>query len=171
MDAQVRKQVVDGIIQAIRAETDGHHFYLMAAQATLDPKGREVFRQLASEELDHLRFLEHQKESILKEGLVDANFSLGTASELVGPHPIFSDKLRERVADAHYEMSALSIALHLELSAKNYYTEQAEAHDVPDVRAFFERLAAWEGRHYQALLTQHDSLKEDYWAAGGFAPF
>lgn len=171
MDAQVRKQVVDGIIQAIRAETDGHHFYMMAAQATQDPKGREVFGQLAAEELDHLRFLEHQKESILKEGLVDTNFSLGSPSELAGPHPIFSEKLTARVAGAHYEMSALSIAIQLELSAKKYYTEQAAAHDVPDVSAFFKRLADWEGRHYQALLTQHDNLKEDYWSAGGFAPF
>ena len=49
--------------------------------------------------------------------------------------------------------------------------DQAEATDDPDAKAFFGQLADWESGHYHALLQQQETLKEDYWAAGGFAPF
>ena len=36
---------------------------------------------------------------------------------------------------------------------------------------FFTELAEWEAGHYEALLTQQESLKEDYWSASRFSPF
>ena len=68
-------------------------------------------------------------------------------------------------------MSALSIGIQLELDAMNFYKAQADAAEDDVVRGFFHELAEWETGHYQALLTQQGELKEDYWAAGGFAPF
>ncbi len=165
------ERIIAGLEQAIRAETEGHHFYLMAARATSDEKGVEIFELLAKEELDHLRFLTHQKRSLVETGQLDSNVQLGPQADLSGPSPIFSDSLRERAAEAHFEMSALSIGIQLEINAEKHYQAQADATDAPEVKAFFEKLARWEGGHYQALLRQHDSLKEDYWAAGGFAPF
>lgn len=171
MDAEARTRVLAGIEQAIQAETSGHHFYLMAGQTTSDPKGKEVFASLAQEELDHLRFLQLQRKSLLETGLVDAKAQLGPQITLGGDHPIFSQSLVDRVAKAHFEMSALAIGIQLELNAQRFYGEQAQAAPEEDVRLFFERLARWEAGHYQALLRQQDNLKEDYWSAGGFAPF
>jgi rubrerythrin len=171
MDTKARARVVEGIEQAIQAETSGHHFYLMAGQSTTDPKGKQVFATLAEEELDHLRFLQNQKKSILETGMVDQKLQFGPQADLGGDHPIFSKDLVARIADAHFEMSALAIGTQLELNAQRYYSEQAQAAQQSDVRAFFERLASWEAGHYQALLRQQDSLKQDYWSAGGFAPF
>ena len=96
---------------------------------------------------------------------------LGTPTALSGKNPIFSDRIKERIADAHYEMSALSIGIQLELDSEKYYSTQAEKVSDPEVSKFYTALAEWESNHYHTLLAQQESLKEGYWAAGGFQPF
>jgi rubrerythrin len=68
-------------------------------------------------------------------------------------------------------MSALSIGIQLELSSEQFYRQEAEAAEDPAVVKFFTELAEWESGHYHALLKQQESLKEEYWSKGGFAPF
>ncbi len=171
MDQAAREHVAAGLARAMQAETDGHHFYRMAAQSTPDPKGREVFEQLAREELEHFHFLKAQQRSILETGRVDRTARLQPLAALEGPSPIFSDGFRARLKDAHFEMTALSVAIQLEESAFRFYDAQAvEARD-PEVKAFYQQLADWERRHHAALQRQHDACKEDYWQASGFSPF
>ena len=85
--------------------------------------------------------------------------------------PIFSEKIRSRIGEAHLEMSALSIGIQLELSAINYYKQEAGSAEDPAVKQFYRELADWESNHYNALLRQQLMLKEDYWSESGFAPF
>ncbi len=171
MDDSTRDRLAEGLMKAYQSEVDGHHFYRMAAQSTSDPRGREVFELLAKEEEDHARFLQTQHAAIRATGDVDSRATLGPQAELAGKSPIFSDDLRSRVKDAHMEMSALSIGIQLELSAIRFYEAEAAAAAHPKVREFYERLVQWESGHYHVLLRQHDELKEDYWADGGFSPF
>jgi len=168
---QHTERVAQGLKQAMQAEVEGQHFYEMAAQTTKDAQGREVFEALAREELDHFEFLKAQYHSLVKTGRVDATAKLGEQRRLEGPHPIFSPDIRKRIGGAHYEMTALSIGVQLELSAVNFYRAEAEAAQDPEVKAFHQRLAAWEKGHLSALQAQVDALKEDYWHEAGFAPF
>ena len=164
-------KLVDGLLKAIKAERDGHSFYQMAANCSQDPKAKEVFAQLASEELEHMHFLTKQHESILKTGKANRALKLGPQADLSGLSPIFSDGIKARIQDAHFEMSALSIGVRLESEAMKFYRAQAEAVDDPEARRFFSRLAECESGHYQALLKQQEELKHDYWSASGFSPF
>jgi rubrerythrin len=170
MDTQ-KKQLLDGLLQAIQAERDGHSFYQMAATSTKDPKARDIFARLASEELDHLEFLTKQHASVLKTGRPDRAVKFGPRNNLSGMSPIFSDDIKMRIGGAHVEMSALSIGIKLELDAMSFYKAQAAAANDEVARGFFKELAEWEAGHYRALLMQQDELKKDYWAAGGFSPF
>ncbi len=170
MNDAIRAQAA-GVDEALRAEIDGHHFYLMAAQSTADAQGRAVFARLADEELQHARFLKAQYRALLDTGRPDATVKLGQPTPLAGAQPIFSPQLRERLGQAHFEMSALSIGMQLELSAIQFYTAQADRAAFPEVAAFFRELAAWEKGHYDALDRQHQALRQDYWAGGGFSPF
>ncbi|MCP4678581.1 MAG: ferritin family protein [Deltaproteobacteria bacterium] len=171
MSDETLNTVADGLLKAMQAEREGQHFYLMAAQTCQDPKGREIFEQLALEEQEHAKFLKTQYHSVLDTGRPDTTLKLGTPTELVGPNPIFSEKIRERLKDAHFEMTALSVGAQLELDAQKYYTERAaETNDVV-IKTFYLELAEWEAGHYRALLAQQESLKEDYWSGSGFAPF
>lgn len=171
MPDDATKKIAEGILQAMRAEHEGQYFYLMAAQSTQDPKGREIFKRLAKEEQDHFDFLKAQYESVLRTGKPDVNLKLGPKSDLTGPNPIFSDALRSRIAEADYEMTALAVGIQLELTAEKYYSKAAQEASDSHVKSFFEELAQWESGHYHALLSQQEDLKEDYWSAGHFAPF
>jgi rubrerythrin len=170
MDAATQR-VTAGLQQAIRTESDGYHFYTMAANSVKDPKGKEVFTRLAQDELSHLRFLNTQYQSFLEKGKPDQQARLGPRTEWAGDNPIFSEKIHKHLDDAHFEMSALSIGVQLELSSEQFYRGEAEAAQDPAVAKFYTELADWESTHYHALLKQQESLKEDYWSKGGFAPF
>jgi len=163
--------MAEGLLSAMRAEHEGHHFYRMAAQTTSDDKGQQIFERLAAEELDHFEFLRGQYRSVLETGKPDADLRLGPRSDLTGKSPIFSDRLRARLGEAHYEMTALAVGIQLELSAERFYSKAAAEAPDPGVAAFYRELAAWERGHYEALLAQQEDLKEDYWSASGFAPF
>ncbi|MDY0000073.1 MAG: ferritin family protein [Polyangia bacterium] len=166
-----REIILEGLLVAMKAEAEGQHFYLMAASSTQDPQGQRVFMQLADEEQQHLRFLKTQAESVRESGRPRNDVELGQPMALVGSSPIFSKDIRARLGDAHFEMTALSVGIQLELSAERYYLKQSEGIEDETIRAFYGGLAAWEAGHYRALLAQQDFLKEEYWAASGFSPF
>jgi rubrerythrin len=170
MDSK-KEALADGLKKAIQAEQYGHSFYLMAANSTDDPKGKEVFQTLAGEELDHVNFLTAHYRSVMETGLPSADAALGRQHDLSEAWPIFSEGLKDRIGSAKFEMTSLSIGIQLEQDAMNFYSAQAEAADDPVVRKMFEFLSKWEAGHYHALLKQYELLKEDYWSAGGFAPF
>ncbi len=159
------------IEQAIRAEIEGQHFYRMAARSTEDPKGREVFERLADDEALHEKFLRALRDSIASGEGPDRAPSLGQATAYGGKSPIFSDALRARIRSAHFEMTALSIGIQLELGAASHYKRMAGSSADPALRRTFEELAGWESGHYQALLQQQEELKGDYWSGSGFAPY
>lgn len=166
-----KTRLAEGLARAIKAERDGHGFYTMAANSSQDPKARVVFAQLAAEELDHMQFLTRHHRSVLETGQPDREARLGPRADLGGMSPIFSAGIKTRIGQAHLEMSALSIGIQLELDSQSFYRSQAEASDDPLVKQFYLELAQWESGHYQALLKQHEELKEDYWSAAGFTPF
>ena len=165
------KSLKEALVKAIQAEIEGHNFYMMSARSTEDQKGKDIFTQLAAEETEHAAYLKGQYKSIMETGMPDKSLKLGSRLQLTGSSPIFSDKLKSRAKDAHYEVTALSIGIQLELNAMKFYKEQAELTDDATVKEFFSELAEWETGHYNALLKQHDYLKEDYWSTAGFAPF
>ena len=166
-----RTQLLEALRQAIAAEYEGYGFYLMAARSTDDEQGRTVFQALADDELQHAAYLKAQHRSLAETGRVDAQVQLGRPRAVAAGSPIFSAALRERIGDAHFEMSALGVGVHLEQSSIEFYRAQARQAADPAVRQFFEELAEWERGHHEALLTQQRSLQDDYWSRNGFAPF
>jgi len=168
---EMTRELAEGLKRAYLAEVEGEHFYRMAAATTTDPKGREVFDRLAAEERQHQEYLRHQYDAVSTTGSLDESVKLGQAGALDEKSPIFSDGLRGRVGEAHFEMTALSVGAQLELSAEKYYRAEANKIDIPFLKRFYNELADWEAAHYAALSAQQESLREDYWQASGFTPF
>src|SRR3990172_9378112 len=97
-------EIREGLIKAIEAEGTGYHFYLMAAEKTSDDKGRRTFEALAEEEMEHARYLRAQYESITKTGKINADEVLNAPKvEDASASPIFSENIKSRIKDAHYE--------------------------------------------------------------------
>jgi rubrerythrin len=170
MDART-KRTVEGLEKAMQAEMQGYHFYQMAANSTRDEKAGETFRYLADEEKGHFDFLKGQLDSVSKTGKAASDVRLGDKREFVGQHPIFSDQLRARIGNAHYEMTALSIAIQLEQSAVEFYRAESEAAEDPEIAAFYKELMLWEQGHLAAFEAEDRALKEDYWHEARFSPF
>jgi rubrerythrin len=170
MNAAVAR-MAGALLDALKAEIEGQHFYLMAARSTGDPQGRLVLEQLAREEEHHAQFLRAQHAAVLATGQADPRVALGKPGVLSASSPIFSDALKARAREAHFEMTALSVGAQLEAAAMAFYRREAEQASDPGVRDLLLRLAEWEAGHYQALLQQQTELKEDYWAGAGFSPY
>lgn len=151
MDEKTRA-FAEGLLKAIQAERYGFSLYMMAANSTRDSKGKEVFEVLAQEETDHMKFLQSQYRSILETGQPDDSVKLGKQFDLSGMSPIFSDDLKARIKEAHFEMTSLAIGIQLEHDAMQYYRLQSEGADNATVKSFYAQLADWERGHYQALL-------------------
>ena len=167
---QTKDQLLAGIKEAILTEQTGVQFYTVAAANTTDVKGREVFQQLARDEGEHQQWLRRQYGHIVA-GTPWEEMKPVLHADLSGPSPIFSDGLRSRIGEAHWEMTALSVGLALEEATVIRYRRLAQAADQPDVRQFFDELAKWEESHVEALSRQSNLLKESYWQEARFAPF
>lgn len=157
---------------ALKAELEGNSFYLMAAQAAQDPKAKEVFSQFAAEEMMHAETLRKLYDSAVNAGSLDSGVSLPRAPlRPEGGSPIFSPSFKERLAEAHFEVTALSIGIQLEKEAMEFYRAEAEASGDPVLHDLFLELSEWEKGHFEALSAQLEEVKEDYWHANRFTPF
>lgn len=162
--------ILEGLKEAMIAERTGIEFYRTAADRTTDAQGREVFLRLSEEEKQHLTYLQEEYRHLTE----NTNSVLkleAPAQELAGPSPIFSSALKERINQAHWEMTALSVGLALEQASIARYQQLAAQADTEELRQFFESLVRWEESHAAALQKQFNLLREDYWYQAGFAPF
>ena len=169
MNKQTQK-VLDGLKIALEAELTGHQFYKAASKNTKDPKGKETFSRMADEEMGHFNSLRHQYQSILKTGKYDFTKKLLIRRKKGGSSPIFSKEIRNRIKTSHFEVSALTIGMKLEMEAAGFYRTCAAKATTPAAKKFYRELAEWEQGHYDSFKNELDLLKEEYFAANHFVP-
>ena len=161
------EEILAGIKTAMEAELTGHAFYKNAAENTDDPMGKETFSRMAEEELSHFNYLRHQYKSVLEKGAFDFGEKLKPQHKHA-EHPIFSDAIKNRIKESHFEVSALSIGMKLEMDAMSFYRSCSEKAQDEEVKQFYIELADWEQDHYRAFKQQLDLLKQDYFEANNF---
>jgi rubrerythrin len=155
---------------ALRTERDGYQFYTLAADRSEDAGAREAFGHLAEEERRHYAALQSEYKSILDGAGWDRTISLGARWSPEEGSPIFTPSFRTRIAERHFEMSALSIGILLEKNAHAFYAEKAKREEEGAVRDLFLELADWENGHYQMLLREDEMLRDAYWSENRFSP-
>jgi len=163
--------VLTGILrEAMVAERTGHQFYSVAAERSEDPGAKRAFAALAEEERTHYEALQRRYRELLGhentswDPIPEAEHRAEASASMFSP--TFHDRLRGR----HFEMSALAIGVLLEKESIAFYSKQAQEAAEPQIRAFFERLVAWETEHYDGLLQQQNALREEDWQANRFEP-
>lgn len=170
MSPDLKQKMLEGLKDAMIAERSGIEFFTVAAAQTSDPQGKEVFQQLAHEEAEHLSWLRRQYGHLLKDEPLEKVPAL-PVTDLHGDHPIFSNDLRKRLKEAHFEMTALSVGQQLELAAIERYRTLAEQAGPGMLRDFYEQLMIWEQSHAGAFAKQQEEFREDYWSQNNFSPF
>ncbi len=163
-------EILKGLKTAMEAELTGLNFYKNASENTRDPKGREAFKRMANEEEAHFKYLRHQYQAFLKEGKFDFAEGFVKDSHEQTENPIFSQAIKDRIKECHFEVSVLTIGMKLELEAIQFYNSCADKATSPEERQFYQDLVGWETSHYEALEWELNNLKEDYWQANNFSP-
>jgi rubrerythrin len=168
--ASKNEEVLSGLMTAMEAELTGHNFYKNAANSVSDPQGKETLLEMADEEMNHFNYLRHQYTSVLEQGDYDFAKKLVRKSSAEGQNPIFSQAIKDRIKESHYEVSVLTIGMKLEMDAIEYYRSCAEKAKTQEAKDLYEELAKWEEGHYHAFKRELEALKEDYWQANSFVP-
>ncbi len=170
MMASNKQEILQALKSAMEAELIGNQFYQQAARTTSDEQGKKVFQQMATEEMQHFNYLRHQYQSILDTGSYDFSTKLARETSPQPDNPIFSQAMRERIKDCHFEITALTIAMKLEMDAVTFYQQCARQAETEEAKKFYFELAEWEQEHLQSLEQELEMLKEDYWEANHFVP-
>lgn len=168
--AKNTEEILKGLRIAIEAELTGHEYYKNAAQNIRDPKGKETFLEMAEEEKGHFNYLRHQYKSVLEKGDYDFSEKLVKKPHRHRDNPVFSEEIKERVKESHFEVSALTIGMKLELDAMNFYRSCAKSAQSEAAKQFYEELVEWERDHYLAFERSLGMLKEEYFQANNFFP-
>ena len=164
------KGILDGLKTAMEAEITGHAFYKNAAKTTKDSRGKMTFSQMAEEEMSHFNYLKHQYQSVLEKGDYDLSKKMLKHRRKHANSPIFSKEIRKRLKNKHFEVSALSIGMKLEMDAITFYQSCAKKAQGIEVKNFYNELVEWERDHYKAFGRELEMLKEEYFLANNFVP-
>jgi len=163
--------LITSLKKAIQGEIEGRELYRAASERSSDPRAKEVFNFLSLEEDDHIKALEKIGESFSAGEKID-EIELKKYIDLEGDtNSIFSKSFKSRLEGKHFEISALSIGIKLELDSFKFYADLSSKADDPVLKNFFQKLSEWEKGHYTALLQELDSLQEEYFNQNHFAAF
>jgi rubrerythrin len=162
--------IVQELKRAINTEIDGYDFYIAAAESVDDEKGKKLFRQLAKEELDHLKALKSLSIALEKEGkwieyeeAVDLGISILEEEKV----PLFPNKelIPKLLGPNATDIDALNFAIKIEAEAIGYYSAALKNSSNKEEESFFSALRNIERAHLKLLRWELDSLvKKGYWS-------
>lgn len=158
----VMQKLKEAFKEAMRGELEGREFYNMVAEKVTDKKAKGIFEHLAQEEYSHYQTLRKMAEQYVSSKSIDVA-KLPKLESLEDPEsPIFTKEFKDFLKDKHFEMSALSIGMKLELESSKKYKEMAEMADNEVIKHFLIQLSEWELGHYEALKKQRSFFQEQY---------
>jgi len=147
---------IEAIKIAMGAEMKAHEKYTQAAQKSTDPKGKDMFSQLAAFELSHYNHLKLLLDS-LSDGKGWTEYSGTQFSEI--PEFVKGEDLFLKANETKDDiLSILSKAIEDEKKACKYYTKLAEETADPAGKEMFKKLAEEEKLHTKILNDQWYSL-------------
>jgi rubrerythrin len=153
-------QLLKVLKEAIRVESDGYNFYVVAAEKTEDPKGKTVLSSLAQDELDHGSMLKGLYQAIKSKSSYKLE-PMRLRKKKPKPRsksPIFSVEFKKKVKEGHFALCALRIAQLLEKNSIDFYSKNAKKSKHPELRSLFNFLVEWEKDHLKALVKQENFL-------------
>ncbi|MDY6820289.1 MAG: ferritin family protein [Deferribacterota bacterium] len=158
---------MDNVLEALKlayeAEKNGLRMYLGLAKKTNVISGKNMFIQLASDEVDHLELIEKFIDKKMA-GKPYENIEVpkGRLSKIV---PNVDESSLQPVEKAYVsDEDALNTALSHEMKARDFYLEESRKAENEEVKKLFEDLAAVEDKHYMIIQAELDYIHKDgFW--------
>ncbi len=145
--------------KAMETERQGEAFYQELAAHVEDPSGREVFQTLADEEVEHVRMLQAQHESIANDG----KWMTLESAQVCEPHTpleLFPNRRDASltISSKTKDTDALKLAMEFEEKGYKAYIKFAKDTEDAEGKRMFEFLAKQENSHYLFLQKTLDYL-------------
>ncbi len=150
---------------AVNIEEEGLGFYSVLMKNTKDPKTKEIFSKLASDEKDHLaRFQKAYLEltSLISTTPSCEDYTVDLYLKYLVDTGVFAQKgeARRLAAEIKTDVDALKIGIQAEKDSILYYAEAAKNTKYPAGKMAFEQLANEEKKHLKLLAEQLKALKK-----------
>lgn len=156
--------------QAILLEKRGKVFYANAAETSVDPDVRNIFRIMAEEEDDHINFLVEQYNNYQDSGKFDFE-EIPVSGGTPIADQVITKNITKKISAISFEASAISLAIDMENRAITAYSNRAELASDPAEKKFYSWLADWERGHHKILFQLDQELKEKIWTDNNFWAF
>lgn len=148
---------------AYEAEKTGLRSYLNYAKQTKVGTGKDMFVQLAADEVDHMELIEKFTEKLIAgEPLEAVTVPKGRLSKFM---PKISDASLQPIDKSGIgDEEALKIALEHEKKAMEFYQAESEKSNDSKIKDFFAKLAEVESKHYAIIQAELDFIRKDgFW--------
>jgi Fur family ferric uptake transcriptional regulator len=147
----------DALRIAIATERSGMEFYGRGVKLVKDPRAREVFRKLATEEVHHLKTLEARYDALLKQDpLLESRptflFFKGAANGLFAAG---TDQLRRDGVD---DLEAYRIGIRCERGSHRFFKRYGERFEDSEGKQVFLEFAEEEREHLEMLIREYRAL-------------
>ncbi len=152
---------MDALELAMKMEKDGENFYRELAAAATTTGFREIFNQLADDEIKHYQFFQNIRQQ--PELFVETTALKNAAN-------IFQKMAAENNLN-NLDSSQLELyqkAMELEKKSQAFYLEQSAAASDDNQRELFQKIADEEKRHYFLLHNIYELvLRPQTWVENG----
>lgn len=156
--SDTREAQVEALQIAIDTEKRGYRFYMIAAKSTNDETGRQVFKQLAKDECDHMGVFATLYESLTNdEPWMTYEEALSKYGE-VGKADLIFPEVPDEPQEGFNDLKALGEALEFEHKAVKVYQERAAEATDEKAKIFYEKLVEIEEAHVMIIQAELDSL-------------
>ena len=147
----------DALRIAIATERSGMEFYGRGVKLVKDPRAREIFRKLATEEVHHLKTLENRYQELLKqdpqlESRPTFLFFKGAANGL------FSAGTEQLRRDGVDDLEAYRIGIRCERGSHRFFKRYGERFEDSEGKRIFLEFAEEEREHLELLIREYRAL-------------
>jgi len=147
----------DALRIAIATERSGMEFYGRGVKLVKDPRAREIFRKLATEEVHHLKTLEARYDELLKQDpLLESRptflFFKGAANGLFAAG---TDQLRRDGVD---DLEAYRIGIRCERGSHRFFKRYGARFEDSEGKQVFLEFAEEEREHLELLIREYRAL-------------
>ena len=151
MNQHPKKIVLEPLEMALRLEEEGQKFFEEAAGRVRNPHARKTLLFLAEEELRHIQKIKEFSRSV-EAGAAAPKIEVTESIE--SRVKKFNDHLATLKADispSASDIEAYTMAVKFENGAAEFYQEQKDRSDNPDVKAFYQWLIEEESLHSRVI--------------------
>ncbi len=155
-------RLIEALKMAYEAEKDGLKTYLNYAKKTDVIAGKNMFIQLALDEVDHMELIEKYMDELLE----GKEFKIVEVPEgrLAAIKPGSKADFKKGEKATLGDEDALRIALEHEKKAGNMYRELSAKEEDATVKAFFDKMADVEDKHLEIIQAELDFMRsEGFW--------